>query len=179
MFIEAFHRSTTLTNGINLLFNFNYIKAAYTSFFGDGIKGLQLRHCCKLNITHHGKLRPAPQQALLWLPQNTTSSSAAPACTAARLLVTDENMGLCLYMAALAAVHEPIKEYLVYCGTLCTVAVPQKALMHRNLSPFVRSHFFANFVQQLFFQLKFTTECTIHFYFKFRFRIKSQVVTLV
>ena len=32
-----------------------------------------------------------------------------------------------------------IKKYLMYCGTSCTAAVPQEALMCRNLIPFIRS----------------------------------------
>ena len=79
--------------------------------FGDGIKGLQLRHCGKLNSTHHGKLQCRSRLycgATVHEPQLTRES---------RVL----RLVYCGSYISRAAVHERLFFfYLVYCGTLCT-----------------------------------------------------------
>ena len=84
-----------------------------SSTFWDGIKGLQLRRCGKLNSTHPGKL---------W---RSTQDTFYPLCTA---VAKKESLMYCgASCTAAAAVDKPQYTrdsffYLVYCGASCTAA---------------------------------------------------------
>ena len=90
----------------------------------NSIKGLPLWRCCKLNSTHHGKLRRYSRLycGSFFIPH------------VLRLVYCGSYVYGCFGRST-----QGIKEYLVYCGASCTAAALQLALMRRNLSPFISS----------------------------------------